>query len=548
MIAIATLVSPEIPAPVEREEIRPPVEVGCSSEKTIAKIKSSRNRKKNMNTATTATKLPATPKRYIGICPRVKMNAKQEARPTLVLILEGDSMERFELATERDELDFVLGKWPKKGKYRNVKVDEDLSVFLAHHVIKDDHKTALKEERPLRVTQVPVAYEGLVEGDLVGMSLGGMGDCLAYAISSFGETHGFSILRIPPFRLKDLRGDKKDEDDLLIAGLLRDKPELFRPVAKRDRTLIKLREASRLRKFVQDDRKAAFARVRAATIGTTFCKEGGGFPEGDIEKLYDLAIASDPVAQALAEKEKNLNKQVAACIEEFPIYAEVLSLVKGVGPQLSAPIISAVQDIGLFDTVGKFKAFCGLHILGDGSFPRKRRGERCNWNPSARQSFFLLGDMFNKFADGFWGKRLRKNKVMYRVTHPNPVLRYEVGGEVKRYELASETFIHDKKTGKYTFTIDGKELKVSGKQDYTKAHIHKMAVWRTVSEFAEWLYWKWRGMEGYSARTPKVFPPEDAEAIAKELPAQPVGTSPHAPVKPLVPVTPVAESREPMFA
>lgn len=188
--------------------------------------------------------------------------------------------------------------------------------------------------------------------------------------------------------------------------------------------------------------------------------------------------------------------------------------VKGLGPQISALIIGAIQDIGLFDTVGKFKAFCGLHILGDGRFPRKRRSERCNWNPSARQAFFLLGDMFNKFPDGFWGQRLRENKVMYRKAHPYPVLRFEEGGVEKKVELVDGLWRKDPKKGYIIKPVGLPELVVaSGKQDYTKGHIHKMAVWRTVSEFAEWLYFKWRTMEGYPARPPKVSPPEDKEAV-----------------------------------
>ena len=465
----------------------------------------------------TVTVLPKNEvKRWIGIRPRVKMSAAGEARPTQVAALLADSsVEKFDLATEQDELDFVRGKWVKNGKFRDAAPDEDFTKFLPHHIVKDDEKEAAKKERPLKPTQVPVVYDGLREGDLVGMSLGGIGDCLAYAISRFGETGGFAVKRIPPFRMKDARGEaSEDEDALLLATLVKEKPTFFRDVVGRDRALITLRETNRLRKFLQDDRKACFQRVRTSLIGQVFCSETGGFQEGEIEKLFDLAIANDPVAQSLRDKEKNLDKQVKKSCEQIPLYTEVLTNVKGLGPLISAPIIGAVQDIGLFDTVGKFKAFCGLHILGDGSFPRKRRGVQCNWNPSARQAFFLLGDMFNKFADGFWGVRLRENKAMYQARHPYPVLRYEADGVTKQVSLVDGAWRKDAKRGFVIQTPTGELVVASGKRDYTKGHIHKMGVWRTVSEFAEWLYFKWRTMEKYPARPPKVHPPEDASAVA----------------------------------
>jgi hypothetical protein len=63
-------------------------------------------------------------------------------------------------------------------------------------------------------------------------------------------------------------------------------------------------------------------------------------------------------------------------------------------------------------------------------------------------------------------------------------------------------------------------VKVSGKQKYFNGHLHKMAIWRTLGQFAEWLYWKWRTLEGYPARLPKVYPPEDDVEIKKQREAQ----------------------------
>ena len=58
-----------------------------------------------------------------------------------------------------------------------------------------------------------------------------------------------------------------------------------------------------------------------------------------------------------------------------------------------------------------------------------------------------------------WGKKLREYKVKLREKHPEVV---EVGG----------------------------------KKRYTDGHIHKMALWRTITKFAEWLYNEWWKLEG----------------------------------------------------
>lgn len=434
----------------------------------------------NETNRTTETKVTALPTRWIGIRLRVKKTADGEAKPTEVSVLSAEGEEVWKLETEQDELDFIFGKWPKHGKFRVALPDEDFSKFLPHHVIKDSPTEAILHSRPLKPTRVPVAYEGLQKGDTLFLTFGGIGDRFAYAASR----NGIAIRRIPPYILKTERGEaSKDDDAGLLARLGKEKSGLFRPMAKRDEVLVKLRERQRLWAFIQQDRKACAQRVRQSVLGDIFCSGSSGYPEGTVEQTFDSVNASDPVFRALVEKEKVLVKEIEGTLKELPIYTEILSKVKGIGPLISARIIASAQDIRLFETAPKFKAFCGLHVLKNGTFPRQRRGERCNWNPTARQAFFLAGDMFNKFPDGFWGIRLRENKVKFRAKHPDEVpVQNSEGKMVKRY---------------------------------TKGHIHKMASWRTVSEFAEWLWWRWRTLEGFPAKKPEVIPPEDEPLAAR---------------------------------
>jgi len=105
-----------------------------------------------------------------------------------------------------------------------------------------------------------------------------------------------------------------------------------------------------------------------------------------------------------------------------------------------------------------FVAYCGLHVLPDGRFPRRRSGETSNWNPVVRQAFFLLTEQFNRRPDTEWGKKLLANKAGLRARHPDIVIE-------------------------------------NNKKRYTPGHILKMARWRTATQFARWFYREWVKLE-----------------------------------------------------
>ena len=72
--------------------------------------------------------------RTIGIRHRVKRTAEGEAKPTQVVIKQGDSFRSYNLGDETAELDFVCGRFP--AEYRLAQEEEDLSGFMSHHIKK----------------------------------------------------------------------------------------------------------------------------------------------------------------------------------------------------------------------------------------------------------------------------------------------------------------------------------------------------------------------------------------------------------------------------
>lgn len=414
--------------------------------------------------------------RYIGIRHRVKKTAEDEARPTQVYVIDAEEASwRYNLETEDDELDWAQGRFPTR--YRDVAEEDDLLKFLHRHIkwrklkegenpLNMKHVREMPDHEILVAVSVPASYDGLREGDLVAMILGGSGDRLAFALTHRAEDVGAKVVRISPHILKENRdGLTKEDDANILANLVKDKPDLFYPVRLRDENLMLLRVIYKDRMDVMKDRIACEARLRQQTIGKIFCAKDGLYPEGGIDAVYEEAKANSVIFNALLKEEHKRNAELEMALEALDVYMKIFKPIVGIGPMIAAHIITSAIDIRRFSTVHKFKAYCGVHVMLDGSFPRRRRkkkgdpeeGGNNNWQNRARNGFFLVGDQFNRRKDSVWGIKLREYKQKFRELHAVEV--------------------------------------VGGKKKYSDGHIHKMATWRTITKFAEYIYQQWWAME-----------------------------------------------------
>lgn len=482
--------------------------------------------------------------RFIGIRHRVKETAEGKERPTMIAIREGDFLSVHELKTEQDELDFVLGRFPTA--WREAEEGEDLSAVRPYHIKVQKRKEGTR-------TRIPTSYDGLREGDIVAAIFGGSGDRMTFSASREGEKSGFSVFRIPPAILSQQRGTAtKEEDHLTLCRLIKTSPNLFYPVFLKDRDLIDMIEKYRKRRATQKDRIRCTLRLRQRYIGEIFLAPGL-YPEGSIEDAYDAMLANNAALKTLVAEEKKQEQELRVAVQKLDVWHTVFAPIPGCGEVIAAGIIAAVGDIRRFqvepdrakiaelraeasrlkleanftdDTdkvqervtietnhyqlvqlvrswkrtngkegeaalldqalachdkvrdlkrkavergAAKLVAYCGVHVLKDGTFPRRRRGKdkENNWPQEARQALYLLGDQFVYQKDSEWGKRLRFYKERLRERHPEVV------------------------------------LNSAGKKAYTDAHIHKMAIWRTLTRFTEWLFREWTKLEkGPKAASP----------------------------------------------
>lgn len=352
--------------------------------------------------------------RVIGIQHRVKRTAEGEARPTRVAVLEDGMIKTEELEDEDAELAFL---------------------------------------------------SSLQKGDALALSLGGSGDYFAYALARQGEQVGARVFRIPPFKLKEAReasNNKKEEDHVLLASLFYAKPELFYEASVRDRALMRATVAWRALEESMKARIACEQRLRQSFIGKVFTNKDGVYPEGGLEKAYTAEKASNAILDALQKEESRRGRELEQALEDLDVYTEIFKPIEGMGPRIAGRIISAVGDIRRFETSAKLVAFLGVHVLKDGTFPRRKGGVIANWHGDGRQALYLAADQWNKRPDSYWGQYLRKMKANLRVAHPTEEVIEKGGRKVKRY---------------------------------TTGHIHKMARWRTMTRFVRHLFNKWKELD-----------------------------------------------------
>lgn len=471
--------------------------------------------------------------RIIGIRHRVKKTSTGEARPTQVVIIDADSgdvIATHDLEDETAELDFLLGRFPTKR--RKVAADDDLSAYRAHQVEWRKMKT---EEKPADfpagqtcqidkawyvAKSVPVAFDGFAPGDRVAMVLGGSGDYLAYAAarraSRFETTGG--VYRLPPAQLKRVRAadGRKDTDHdgdaVLLARHLHQAAENFQFVGPRDETLIRIQQATRRLLDTMKARIAAEQRLRRLAIGQIFCNPEGEFPEGAISKYFDGLKAADPGVQALIKEESARQRELEALLTAADIYTRLFEPIEGCGPRIAARLISIIGSASRFETPAKLAKFCFVHVMEDGRFARNRTDEECSGGRAARQALYLLGEQFNRRPGSVWGIKLRENKARQRSYHPYPVL---VTDEQVAYELKPETFEKKEVAGKktqYTFPTAEGPVTVTGKLKYSDGHIHKMAMWRTITQFTKWLWREWSRLDRAAQAQAKVQADDPAAA------------------------------------
>lgn len=482
--------------------------------------------------------------RLIGIQHRVKRTAAGEARPTMVAIKEADKVRELKLATETDELDFVLGRYPTF--WRNAMEGEDLTKFPKHHVDVDP-----KGEKP---TKVPNAYEGLRADDIVVMYLGGSGDRLAYALSRHGEEVGAAIWRVPPFKLAAKSAKEKDEAHLRLIEFYETSPQYFYPVGRRDRDFIAVSEAYRSLKDAQKDRIACSQRLRQRAIGEIFLSPEGKYPEGLIEDFYDERAASDVILMAVVKEEAKRESELKKFVKRLDVWQEILAPIEGCGEVLAAGIISAIGNIRRFRSYEDVSEIARLQeeirrletegrrnedadkverVEGENHFIRTgriARWKREHGKASEAEALYQTLDLMKQVSKikkqyqsrirayagvhvlGMDGRKMppgtgRPTEGMFArrrhgvVANWSPTLRQSLYQLAVQWQYRKDSAwgqklrankVKDRAVHPEVVSVETPE---GPKKRFTDGHIAKRANWRTITEFLTWFTEEWMKLE-----------------------------------------------------
>ena len=217
--------------------------------------------------------------------------------------------------------------------------------------------------------------------------------------------------------------------------------------------VIKVKELLKLREDAQDERIKCEQRLYQRSRIQAFTGEH----EGSIKDTHLALQANDAIYQNRSEEEKRCEKELKKAVRELDVWKEIFEGIKGCGEMLAAKIIAPIGDIRRFSNASKFKKFCGVHVMEDGTFPRNRSGACSGYGEYPRLAiWWLVKEQFPKNGNKYWKDMVDRYRISFREKHP-----VEDNGQIK----------------------------------YSDAHILKMANWRTANRFAVWLYEEWTKIE-----------------------------------------------------
>lgn len=133
-----------------------------------------------------------------------------------------------------------------------------------------------------------------------------------------------------------------------------------------------------------------------------------------IEAYKRLGLPTEHVQQAfedIKELEEKLKSYIVKMLKSNTFYNAWLKHVKGVGPLLSASLMANIGSPERFNTVGQLWAYCGEHVI-DGKAPRRKKGNKANWNSNLRMTLFKAASSFIKY-DCFGRKLYDEYKLFY---------------------------------------------------------------------------------------------------------------------------------------
>jgi len=173
-------------------------------------------------------------------------------------------------------------------------------------------------------------------------------------------------------------------------------------------------------------------------------------------------------------------------IKDLPIVEKFLKNIRGVGPVLAGGLM-AFFDVNKADRPSGFWHYAGLHVV-NGKAPKRKRGEKLDYNPKAKVLCWKLGRSFLMFKTPFYSEIYEKARQEETAKLRNPIENPE---NCPYYKECLKIL-----KGKAERT--GKPMK----KPPCKLHIHLRAMRKMVKRFLCDFWVVWRRLEGLPTTEP----------------------------------------------
>lgn len=436
--------------------------------------------------------------RLIGVQHRRKQNKAGEARPTILVIVDGGDTVTISLETDLAELDFVHGMLPTSCSWRAVIVGEDLSGSQKHHIrfrkpadnetlesilaiwpepsldIETKNRGRKNQKQTLHgiPTEVADKFDGLRPNDTIISIFGGSGHNFMQALALKAEKVGAKVYLTAPRNIKtarDLAHQDKEQDAQILVGLFQSRFELFHQIFASDVQSWEVMHHWDMTEQAMNQRKKLIQRAEAAALHTVYVSEEY-YGAKLAQAVLDAKMGNQTVKQVLAA-EAEAEKELEKAIENHPLCEYLFGDVKGCGPRFFGKVLSAVRDVRRFPRtgIGAFLRFTGYAVermeSGGHTIQRFRRGGGMPGNPEIKQAVWLLIDMqFSRQKNTPWGLRFREIKTKLQEAHPCPLLTCKTDITFGKNDK------FDSETGIATIELaKGKFAQIKGKLAFTPA-------------------------------------------------------------------------------
>ncbi|KUO40627.1 MAG: hypothetical protein APZ16_04420 [Candidatus Hadarchaeum yellowstonense] len=190
---------------------------------------------------------------------------------------------------------------------------------------------------------------------------------------------------------------------------------------------------------------------------------------------------------ALKKLEREIKTYILSWVKQQPIYARFLCRIRGIGPILSAGIISWL-DPARADHPSSFWKFCGLHVEG-GRAVKREKGKKLGFSVEMRTFAWKIADSFVK----------KRTPVYRRIYDEAKVRESEKLGHPEKEPKNCPMYIECMKRLEEKARRTGKE---APEKPPCKLHIDYRARRKMVKRFLADLWAKWREIEGLPVTEP----------------------------------------------